>query len=529
MIGFLDRPAEGDVVSGPLLDIDGWVIDDALQRIEIVVDGALGLARPLARPRPDVEADTGSPHAILSGYQAVVDIADRRPGDRVVVEAVAVCGGTRHPLGSATVTVGPPPEPAPVDMRDVRRLAATTGRLEAVGRGDHHVLAVTHQLDLGGGQFYLQDLVLGLVARGVRSTVVSPSDGPLRAELEAAGVDVSVLGPYWIDPRGYERTVRDLALLAVELGATAVLANTAGSFCGVDAATRLGLPALWAIHESFSADGFLAAAYGAGVVHPYVADRFRRALAAATAVVFEAEQTRRLYAPYGDSRRFVHVPYGIPLDAVDAYRLRADRAKLRTAYGFRPSDVVLLCVGTIEERKAQGMLVRAFAEVAAGHPEAVLALVGHRGDAYGDIVRRYAEAVGLGRVRIEPMTPDVYDWYALADVFVLASDVESLPRSVLEAMAFELPVLATAIFGLSDTVDEQSGMLVPARDVAALEHGLRRMLDASAPERAAMGAAGARGVRQRHDSRGYVAAYRRLLDGLARDPNALPLPLLLTG
>jgi D-inositol-3-phosphate glycosyltransferase len=532
--GCVDWPQEGTVVAPPLLEVEGWSTHDALERIEVAVDGIVTLARPVARPRPDVHAATGSPYGLLSGFHTIVDIGDRALGERVTVDVTVVCeGGVRRHLGSASVTVGPRPSPVTVDVRDVERIAATTKRLVASHRAEasshHHVLFVTHQLDLGGGQLYLQDLVLGLLTHhGVQCTVVSQSDGLLRPELEAAGADVCVVGPYAIDPRGYERTVRDLALLAMEVGATATIANTAGAFCAIDAAGRLGIPALWAIHESYTVDRFLTAAYGAGAVHPFVADRFRSALATAQAVLFEAAQTRDLYSPHGDPRRFVHLPYGVPLAAIDAYRADVDRAGVRAAHGFDPSDEVLLCMGTIEERKAQGALVRAFTAVAPEHPNAVLALVGHRGDAYGDFVRQYAEHLGLSdRVRVEPVTPDVYDWYALADVFILVSDVESLPRSVLEAMAFELPVLATDIYGLSDTIDDgRTGLLVPPRDMAAYEDGLRCLLEMSHLARAEMGAAAARRMRAHHDSRAYVAAYRRLLDGFARDPDDLPLSVL---
>ncbi len=242
-------------------------------------------------------------------------------------------------------------------------------------------------------------------------------------------------------------------------------------------------------------------------------------------VIFEAEATRLLYCPHGDPRRFVKVDYGIDLAAIDAFRSGQDRAAARAAHGWRDDDVVLLCVGTLEPRKGQGSLLRAFARVAPDHPEAVLVLVGDRGDHYGAQVRAYADRLGLGdRVRIDPVTPDLYDLYAAADAFVLPSDVESLPRSVLEAMAFGLPAMVAKVFGLSELIDDgETGLHVAPRDLAALEEGLQRLLDLPEEQRRALGERGAAHIRAEHDRGGYATVYRRLIDAFAADPTALPV------
>jgi len=392
-----------------------------------------------------------------------------------------------------------------------------------------HLLVVTHDLGLGGGQLYLHELLLRLLdAPDVRCVVVSPSDGPLRHELEALGVEVHVCGPFPTAPAAHESLLRQLADLASQFEATAVVVNTAGAACGVELADRLGLPVLWAIHESYAPHQFLLAAYGPGGAHPTAQARLERALASANAVIFEADATRRLYCDSGDPRRFVHVPYGIPLADLDAWLATDDRAARRRGRGWTDDDVVVLCVGTLEPRKAQASLLRAFAQVAADHPEAVLVLVGDRGDHYGEAMREYADALGLGdRVRIEPVTPALFDWYAAADLFVLASDVESLPRSVLEAMAFGVPPLVAEVFGLGEIIDDgDNGLLVEPRDLAALDGALRRALAMPRAQRRAMGARAAAYVRASHDSRGYGDAYRALLDGFAKDPTAFPGDLL---
>ena len=72
----------------------------------------------------------------------------------------------------------------------------------------------------------------------------------------------------------------------------------------------------------------------------------------------------------------------------------------------------------------------------------------------------------------------------MSDLLVCASDVESLPRTVLEAMAWELPVLATAVYGLPELIDDgETGWLCAPRDVDALADGLRRALTTEPQQR----------------------------------------------
>ncbi len=532
-LGNIDLPARDAVVDTALLTIAGWALIDPVARIEVGVDGCMSPARQMAVPRPDVVRVHDSVHASVCGFEHVLDISDRSAGEQLTIVAEAVDPtGAREVIARTPVTVGPGVAPEPLDPEALAVLRARTDRVvrrHQSAESGVNLLVVTHDLGLGGGQLYLHELLLRLLETpDLRCLVVSPTDGPLRHELEEQDVEVHICGPFATAPAAYESLLRQLADVAREFEATAVVVNTTGAACGIELAERLGIPALWAIHESYAPHQFLLAAYGPGGAHPSAQARLENALASATAVIFEADATRQLYCESGDPRRFVHIPYGIPLSEIDSFLATDDRAARRARLGWTDDDVVILCVGTFEPRKAQASLLRAFARVSGDHPEAVLVLVGDRGDPYGEAMRAYADALDLGdRVRIEPVTPDLFDWYAAADSFVLASDVESLPRSVLEAMAFGVPPLVADVFGLGEIIEDgDNGLLVQPRDLAALEAALRGMLSMAPEDRRAMGGRAARYVRARHDSRGYATAYRALLDGFAKDPTVFPKEFL---
>jgi len=109
---------------------------------------------------------------------------------------------------------------------------------------------------------------------------------------------------------------------------------------------------------------------------------------------------------------------------------------------------------------------------------------------------------------------DVPELLAAMDVFVLPSLAEGISNTVLEAMASGLPVIATAVGGNLELVEEGfNGSLVPVGDPQALAQALVPLLD-SAEERARQGANAHQRVAQRFDWKRTVNAYLGVYDEL---------------
>jgi glycosyltransferase involved in cell wall biosynthesis len=109
----------------------------------------------------------------------------------------------------------------------------------------------------------------------------------------------------------------------------------------------------------------------------------------------------------------------------------------------------------------------------------------------------------------------------------MASDLESMPRVLLEAMAFGIPVVATDVWGIPELVRHgENGLLVPPRNVEALADALRATLSLTPLERAQLGAAGSALVHSRHDLGRYRRVFEQLLRRLVADPQA-PISALL--
>ena len=260
----------------------------------------------------------------------------------------------------------------------------------------------------------------------------------------------------------YEGKMAELAGWIAAQEFDLVLANTVMGAPGVDLAERVGLPSVMAVHESVEFPRWSAANHRWHQPDRYVRERMARAFETPHAVVFEAEATRRQYCHLGNPSRFLTWPYPIELDDIARHREGIDKAGARRRLGIPSAVTALLCLGTFEPRKSQNTVVEAFRSLAERHPQVWLCLVGERGDDYSASVREQLDRAGLWeRVLVRPMVDEPYEWLEAADALVLGSDIESLPRVVLEAMAFETPVVATKIFGLEELLEDgRTGYLV---------------------------------------------------------------------
>jgi glycosyltransferase involved in cell wall biosynthesis len=517
--GWLDGPTvDVSPLPGGVLHVHGWVLFDGLppDRVEIAVgDDVVRVARRgLGSPGPaDVFAD-GDPRAAAAGFSASVVIPRSAAGRRlgVHVRAISRHGDEWHndPLAVQVADEESVPAP-PLRLSGAPKVAGGAARM-----GDGlRVLVFTHSLHLGGGELYLDELLTRLRASyAVDLLVVSPTNGPLAGRLEDKGIPVHVTSGYAVDADHYEGRISELQALIARWEPDAVLANTLGVFTAVDAALRLDLPVVWPIHESFELEDFIFLNWGSRGLSDEVEARLRFCLEKAH-TVFEAQSTLEMYARQTPGLLGRHVHYGVDLDAIASYRRSHDRRDLRRSLGYCDDDVVVLCMGVFQERKAQLGLVHAFAEVAALFPDAKLALVGDHPTPYADSVREAIRALDLQeRVRAVPINPDTYMWYASADVLVSASDIESLPRSILEAKAFGLPTLATDIFGVSEVItDARNGWLSRPNSGNALISGLYRALSCSSEERLVMSKA-CEEEAVRFDGRGYGDHYHEFLSAL---------------
>jgi glycosyltransferase involved in cell wall biosynthesis len=180
----------------------------------------------------------------------------------------------------------------------------------------------------------------------------------------------------------------------------------------------------------------------------------------------------------------------------------------RRRFGLPGESPVALSLARFAPQKRHDLLIDAWRHT---RPDAILLLAGD-GPTRALVERSVAAAELTRRVRLLGERHDP-DWLlAAADVTVLSTDWEGLPVSLLEAMSVGVPVVATRVGGVAETLDGAACLVEPG-SVQALAAGLNSVLgDAAA--RAELAARGRNLVATRFDPQRMFAAYRRLYDGL---------------
>lgn len=360
-------------------------------------------------------------------------------------------------------------------------------------RARPRVVIVITLAGVGGAQSYVAALLEALTER-YELVVAAHGRGPLSEAVERAGARYEELR--WmrrsLGPWDLAGVLELVALFRRERPEIAHLNSSKAGILGRLAAAICGVPV-----RIFTVHGWAFAAHRGLKSSLYrLADRILRPFTTVFVCPAQHEREAGIRARTCDPATSVVIPNAVDLRRFPPAKLGGD-------------PPVLVSVGRLHSPKDFLTLVRALALLARGSFRAVI--VGDGPDR-PLIESAIAEAGLNGAIELTGEREDVDELLADADLFALSSWSECFPISVLEAMAAGLPVAATAVGGVSEqVVQDETGLLVPAGNTAALADALETML-ADPALRRRMGTAGRRRVAERFDLAAFRSAHLELYE-----------------
>jgi glycosyltransferase involved in cell wall biosynthesis len=190
------------------------------------------------------------------------------------------------------------------------------------------------------------------------------------------------------------------------------------------------------------------------------------------------------------------VPVELVYNGVDLARYAYTEAccTLPDEYGFPEGSPLVGVVARLEPEKGHATLLEAWPRVLERVPEARLLVIGEGGQR--ELLEAQAESMGLlgeacsgdrcvgtrgarpgAKVLFTGLRDDIPAVTAALDLAVLPSYREAQGLAILEAMALRRPVVATAVGGVPEMIEnERTGLLVPPRDATALGTAIARLL-----------------------------------------------------
>lgn len=214
-------------------------------------------------------------------------------------------------------------------------------------------------------------------------------------------------------------------------------------------------------------------------------------------------------------------------NAIDAAQFGAPsaarRQRLRAELSMPADAALLLGVFRLNEEKRPLLFVDICARVAEQVPGLRVALVGV--GPLQQAVQERVRALGLGdRIHLLGRRDDAHELMAAADVVLLVSNFEGMPNVLMEAQLMGTPVVAAAVGGVPDCVqDGRTGFLVAAQDTDAF---VRRCIELlQDPDlREQFGAAAAESMRRFFSREAMASRYLQLLDAGATSPEVAQRP-----
>jgi len=197
----------------------------------------------------------------------------------------------------------------------------------------------------------------------------------------------------------------------------------------------------------------------------------------------------------------------------DEYRRRKTIAEAKAALNLPADGLLIGGVGRLSPEKAFDAQIRALPALLARGLNVRLVVIGEGG--HRSALEALAKELNVGdRVLLPGWQSDVRSWFEAMDVYCLSSLREGLPNVLLEAMALEVPSVATRIAGIPRLIqDGRNGLLIDAGDFPALVRSLTALLS-HAPLRDLFRAAALKTIETRYSFPIRMQRLARLYDDM---------------
>ncbi|TOG57356.1 glycosyltransferase family 1 protein [Vibrio parahaemolyticus] len=322
---------------------------------------------------------------------------------------------------------------------------------------------ITRADEIGGAQVHVRDLCIALKKRGHDITVITGEGGLLVEQLNNNDIPVIISHnikreiKFKYDLRAFFSLRKILKELSPDLLA---LHSSKAGILGRLVAKSLGIPTVFTVHGWSFAEGVKS---NKRSLYMRIERLFCRYFSDQLITVSEQDRELALKNNIAEERIMTTVHNGIcPPKYPSCYR------------DFSKETFKLVMVARFSEQKDHFTLLQALSKLSSSNWE--IDLVGK-----GKLVGFYKSlAIDLGiseKVNFLGQRDDVEELLSKSDIFLLISNWEGYPISILEAMSYGLPVVASDVGGVRESVTHgYNGCLIPRGDVEYLKNTIDDLL-----------------------------------------------------
>lgn len=353
---------------------------------------------------------------------------------------------------------------------------------------DYRVMEIVRNLEVGGAQEVVRTLTENLTEYGAMTIVCSFKDGPLRREIETQGVPVLLLPEREYSILAFPLFIKEILLIRSAL--LDIITQYRINIIQTHLLRVLNIPVIslmkvkpdllvfWTIHnERFSLrEDHLQT--NKWLLRPKRWVYRLLYLKAAERISGYIAVSKQVKQAIVDEIGAIGDKVTIIFNGVDfkRYRPGADKKKVRAGLGIDPESKVISVVATFKEQKGHRFLIEATPSLIDKFSNLLILFIGD-GELKEELEYQTKNYHLDGVIKFLGIRMDIPELLAASDIFVLPSLWEGLPMAIVEAMASELPIVATDVSGSAQAIlPGKTGMLVPPGDPKALDDAISYLL-----------------------------------------------------
>jgi glycosyltransferase involved in cell wall biosynthesis len=230
--------------------------------------------------------------------------------------------------------------------------------------------------------------------------------------------------------------------------------------------------------------------------------KFRVLCSTMDAVVTNSAAVGDALKEMGVSARIEVIPNGVDIERFRPAPSQEIRRSVCAELNIGAEAQLVIAIGAVMERKGSDLLLEAFLRVAKNNPDVHLVFAGPRYDIAQSekpefrnrMAKLLTDPLAGERVHFLGIVEDIPRYLQAADLCVLASNLEGMPNSVLEAMSCAVPVLLTPFIGISGDLGRPNReFIICNRDSTSLANAMTSLLN-DPNTRSVLGSAGRKWV-----------------------------------
>lgn len=337
----------------------------------------------------------------------------------------------------------------------------------------------SHNLNLEGAPLVCKDIAVAMQKNtDISITVFSPTDGFLKEQLEAVGIDVIIHKPFdknhITSNQNFTDFISNFAATLEHYNFDALYGNTILSFWLIHVANQLQMPSVFHIHESEPLNYHIRNTSFDFV--PLILE----ALDSAHRVVFVADNTFEKYKCYQKYNNFTVIKNAFSADEIPL--IDQSRQQVRDDLGIEENEQMIVNIGTVANRKGQIDIINSLKlldEATLGKIHFVI--IGDVDTSYSQHLHKLIEEMPqdqASRIHFIKKTSRVFDYYNSADICLFTSRIESYPKAIQEAMHYALPIITTPVDGIVEQLqDRHSALFYQAGNAKELATRIMQLSD----------------------------------------------------